>query len=311
MRICSLLPSATEMLYELGAGDSVFGVTFECDYPPEARQKRVVVRTRLRHSLNPAEIDRQVREFVATGESLYEVDGAAIQAIQPDLVITQDLCHVCAASSGDLASALKGLTHQPEVLSLSPQSLADVWDDIQKIGAATSLSHRAGTLVGELKERLDRVQQAVAFSSARPRVACLEWLAPPFAAGHWVPQMVACAGGVDVLGKAATPGFQTSWDDVLKASPEVIVVMPCGYNLEQTIDEFNSLTLPAGWKSLPAVRDGKVYAVDGSGYFSRPGPRLAGGVEILASILHPEESRTVPPPGSFAKVARVTNTRGA
>jgi iron complex transport system substrate-binding protein len=311
MRICSLLPSATETLYALGAGDSVFGVTFECDYPPEARQKRVVVRTRLRHSQNPAEIDRQVREFIARGESLYEVDGAAIQEIQPDLIITQDLCHVCAASSGDLASALARLTHQPEVLSLSPQSLADVWDDIQKIGAAASRSHRASTLVEELKDRLARVHQAVAVSSARPRVACLEWLAPPFAAGHWVPQMVACAGGVDVLGKASTPGFQTNWDDVLKTCPEVIVVMPCGYNLEQTLDEFNLLTLPAGWESLPAVRDGKVYAVGGSGYFSRPGPRLAGGVEILAGILHPEESQTVPLPGSFAKVERATSTRGA
>lgn len=306
MRICSLLPSATETLYELGAGDSVAGVTFECDFPPEARGKRVIVHTRLGHSEDPAEIDRQVNEFVARGESLYQIDGTAVQDIQPDLIITQDLCHVCAASPGDLASVLASLPRQPEVLSLSPQSLADVWNDIRKVGAATARSHRASALVEELEERLARVQQAVAVSPARPRVACLEWLAPPFIAGHWVPEMVAYAGGVDVLGKAAVPGFRTAWYDVLKARPDVMIIMPCGYSLEQAVTEFNSLTPPDGWDSLPAVRGGNVFAVDASGYFSRPGPRLAGGVEILASILHPEEAPTVPPPGSFARVARTT-----
>lgn len=306
MRICSMLPSATETLFELGVGDSVLGVTFECDYPPEARQKRVIVRTRLSHSQNPAKINRQVNEFVARGESLYEVDIEALQAIQPDLIITQDLCHVCAASPGDLASALAAVERTPQILSLSPQSLADVWSDIQKIGAATACSHRAGELVEKLKERLSSVGKAVALSPARPRVACIEWMDPPFAAGHWVPEMVDCAGGIDVLGIAAKPGYRTTWADVLKANPEIIVIMPCGYNLEQAVKEINALTLPEGWESLPAVRDGNIFAVDASGYFSRPGPRLAGGVEILASILHPETATAMPPPASCAKLTPIT-----
>jgi iron complex transport system substrate-binding protein len=305
MRICSLLPSATEALFELGAGDSVAGVTFECDFPTEAKTKRVVVRTRLKHSEDPLEIDRQVKDFVARGESLYEIDHAAIQAIEPDLIITQDLCHVCAASPGDLASALDALGRKPEVLSLNPQSLGDVWKDILAIGRAIGRISQARELVAELEGRVSAVARAVSDSSIRPRVACLEWLEPPFVGGHWVPEMVACAGGVDVFGKAAEPSFRQTWKEVLKANPEVIVVMPCGYGLEQAVKEFSVMTLPDGWESLQAVRDGRVFAVDASGYFSRPGPRLAGGVEILAGILHPETLPTPREP-SGSVVARIT-----
>jgi iron complex transport system substrate-binding protein len=303
MRICSLLPSATETLFELGAGDSLFGVTFECDYPAEAMQKRVIVRTRLSHSANSAEIDRQVSEFVRRGESLYEVDREAIQAIQPDLIITQDLCHVCAASPGDLATILSALDRQPEILSLNPQSLADVWNDIQAIGTAIGKADQARELVTQLEGRVAAIAQASSRSSIRHRVACLEWLDPLFAAGHWVPEMVESAGGIDVLGKAGKSSYRTTWEGVLNANPEIIVIMPCGYNLEGALKEFNALTLPDGWESLPAVRDGNIFAVDASGYFSRPGPRLAGGVEILAAILHPETAPAPPPPASCAKVA--------
>ncbi len=311
MRICSLLPSATEILFALGVGDSVSGVTFECDYPHAARTKQVIVRTRLKHSEDSSEIDRQVNDFVLRGESLYEVDIEAFQAIQPDLIITQDLCHVCAASPGDLASALAALERKPEILSLSPQSLADVWKDILAIGTAVGRVSQARELVDQLEGRVAAVAQAVSHSSTRPRVACLEWLEPPFVAGHWVPEMVASAGGVDALGEKGKPSARTKWEDVLKANPEIIVIMPCGYNLGQAVEEFNVLSLPAGWESLPAVRHGNVFAVDASGYFSRPGPRLAGGVEILAGILHPETAPAAPPPPSFAKLAPVTRaTRG-
>jgi iron complex transport system substrate-binding protein len=306
MRICSLLPSATETLYALGAGSQVAGVTFECDFPPEASSKRVVVRTRLRSSLNAAEIDRQVNEFVARGESLYEVDGEAIEAIQPDLIITQDLCHVCAASPGDLASSLQALPHAPEILSLNPQSLADVWNDIEKIGDAARCGRQARRLVQELKDRTAAVERAAALSPAWPRVACLEWLDPPFAAGHWVPEMVACAGGADVLGRAAKPGYRTTWEAVLKAKPEVIFIMPCGYDLRHAMEEFSRMDLPDGWEALPAARDERVFVVDASGYFSRPGPRLAGGVEILAGVIHPNHAPVPPPPSSVEKVARRT-----
>jgi iron complex transport system substrate-binding protein len=307
MRICSLLPSATETLFELGAGKLVAGVTFECDFPPEAKAKRVVVRTRLEHSEDPVEIDRQVKNFVARGESLYEVDHEAVQAIEPDLIITQDLCHVCAASPGDLGSALATLARKPEVLSLNPRSIGDVWKDILSIGRAIGRTSQAHVLVAELEGRVSAVAKAVSVSPNRPRVACLEWLDPPFIAGHWVPEMVACAGGIDVFGKAGKPSYRTNWEDVLNTNPEVIVIMPCGYGLEQAVRQFNVMTLPEGWESLQAVRDKRVFAVDGSGYFSRPGPRLAKGVEILASILHPE-SLPAPHESSSSIVARVTRS---
>lgn len=264
-----------------------------------------MVRTRLKHSEEPLEIDRQVKDFVARGESLYEIDLAALQTIQPDLVITQDLCHVCAASPDDLASALGVLGRKPEVLSLNPRSLGDVWKDIEAIGRAIGRINQARELVAELKRRVSAVARAVSHLSIRPRVACLEWLHPPFVAGHWVPEMVACAGGVDVSGTAAKPSFRLTWEAVLKANPEVIVLMPCGYGLEQAVKEFNKMTLPKGWESLQAVKDGRVFAVDGSGYFSRPGPRLAGGVEILGSIIHPE-SLSAPREGIGSAVARIT-----
>lgn len=308
MRICSLLPSATEILFELGAGDALFGVTFECDHPPEARQKRVIVRTRLSHSANSAEIDREVSEFVARGESLYEVDREAVQAIQPDLIITQDLCHVCAASPGDLATVLAALERQPEILSLNPQSLSDVWNDIQAIGTAIGKADQARELVTQLESRVAAIAQAASRSSIRPRVACLEWLDPLFAAGHWVPEMVESSGGIDVLGKAGKRSYRITWDDVLNANPEIILIMPCGYNLDGAIKEFNALTPPDGWESLSAVRDGNVFAVDASGYFSRPGPRLAVGVEILAGILQPEAALAPPPPASCVKVAPIART---
>lgn len=304
MRICSLIPSATETLFAIGAGECVAGVTFECDFPAEARLKRVIVRTRLTATHNPAEIDRQVNEFVSRGESLYEIDAEMLKEIQPDLIITQDLCHVCAASPGDLASVLAKLQKSPAVLSLDPQSLADVWNDIQKVGEATRRSRQATELVSELKNRVEKVRQATARAAARPRVVCLEWVDPPFVAGHWVPEMVAIAGGVDVLGDAAKPGVRTTWSEVLAVRPEVIVVMPCGYDLRHTLEEFNRMALPEGWESLPAVVNDRVYAVDGSAYFSRPGPRLAGGVEILAGILHPELAPVTPPPESVEKATR-------
>ncbi len=308
MRICSLLPSATEILFELGAADSVAGVTFECDFPPEARTKRVVVRTRLEHSEDPVEIDRQVQDFVSRGESLYEIDRAAVEAIEPDLIITQDLCHVCAASPGDLASALATLRRKPEVLSLNPHSLGDVWKDILAVGSAIGRVSQARELVDELERRVSAVAQAVSHSSKRPRVVCLEWLDPLFVGGHWVPEMVACAGGVDVFGKAAQPSYRQTWEAVLKANPEVMVIMPCGYGLPQAVKGFTAMPLPEGWELIPAVRDGRVFAVDASGYFSRPGPRLAGGVEILASILHPE-SLSAPHELGSSIMARITRSR--
>ncbi len=290
MRICSLLPSATEMLYALGMGDSVVGITHECDFPPAARSKRVVVSSRLPHTSDSAEIDRLVREFTDRGESIYRIDGEAIREIDPDLIITQDLCHVCAASPDDLAAALASLPRTPRVISLNPHSLADVWNDVLTIGAATGRDAEAQALVHKLIAQVDDVARAVAQVSAgqpRPRVACLEWLDPPFNAGHWVPEMVALAGGEDVLGRAGIPSISLEWDHILSTQPEVIMVMPCGYEAPRATEEFARTKFPAGWANLPAVNQGRVFTSDANAYFSRPGPRLADGVAILASAINP------------------------
>jgi iron complex transport system substrate-binding protein len=301
MRICSFLPSATETLYALGLGDSVVGVTFECDFPPEARAKRVLVHSRLRGSQDAGEIDREVGEFVARGESLYAVDEAALRDAAPDLVVTQELCHVCASTPGDLASSLALLPRAPQVLSLGAQTLAGVWKDIRNLGAATGRGTQAEQLVRELERRLATVEQAVAADANRPRVVCLDWLDPPFVAGHWVPEMVALAGGIDALGEPGEPAFRTTWENVLNVEPEVILMMPCGYHLEGVFGELEKTKLPEGWNTLPAARDGRVFAVDASSYFSRPGPRLATGVEILAAVLHPDYVNVQAPAASFAR----------
>jgi iron complex transport system substrate-binding protein len=287
MRICSLLPSATETLYALGIGDSVVGITHECDYPPEAAEKPVLIRPRVDPAASPAEVDEQVRELIGRGESIYGVDDELLRRLQPDLIITQDLCHVCAASPDDLATALTRLEKMPRVLSLTPHTIADVWDDIRRIGDATGHAAEAEALVTALKRRVSDVEKAVSSASERPKVVCLEWLDPAYVGGHWVPQMVARAGGVDAQGCPGEPSFRVPWSRVLEARPEVIVVMPCGYNLARTVEEFNKIKLPAGWAELPAVRDHRVFAVDANSYFSRPSPRLADGVALLAHLFHP------------------------
>ncbi len=240
MRICSFLASATETLYALSLGDSIVGVTYECDFPPNAKTKPVVVHTKLPHASSPAEIDRLVREFLARGESFYRVEIELLSRLQPDLIVTQDLCHVCAASPGDLGSALSALPGPPRVVSLSPQTINDVWKDILLLGEVTGRVKEASELVAELQRRMAAIECAVA-GALRPRVICLEWLDPPFAAGHWLPEMVVCAGGIDVLGRAGQPGFRLSWEAVVRSEADIVVLMPCGYDLEETLSEFTKL----------------------------------------------------------------------
>jgi len=304
MRICSLLPSATEILFALGLGDQIVGVSHECDSPPEARAKPVLIVSRISHMESAAAIDRQVREFLERGESLYSVDLAALGAIEPDLIITQDLCHVCAATPDDLGAALTHLPRQPQVVTLNPHSLADVCADIRAVAEATGRSGQATAVIAEFERNVAQVERTVA-GLPRPRVVCLEWLDPPYVAGHWVPEMVARAGGIDALGRAGEPSFRVEWKTILAARPEVIVIMPCGYGLEQVTKEFRDLTLPKGWHGLPAVRNGHVFLVGASGYFSRPGPRLAAGVAILADALHLGEQVNLTPTGAGLVLARV------
>ena len=288
MRIVSLLPSATETLFALGLGEQVVGVSHECDFPPAAKSKTCVVRSRIPKELSPAEIDRLVREHVERGESIYAVDRDLMEELQPDLVVTQDLCHVCAATPEELGAVLAKMSKQPEVLSLDPLDLGDVWRDILWIGEATGRRERAQEFVEEIGRRLAQIEIDAAYAGRRPRAAVLEWLDPFYVGGHWVPEMVAKAGGVDVLGKVKKPSFRVSLEQIVEAAPEVLLVAPCGYDAEKTREEYLSMPFPETWKSMPAVRNGRVYAMNANDYVSRPAGRLVTGIEAMAKALHPE-----------------------
>ena len=292
MQICSFFPSATEILYALELGDSVAGVTFECDYPPEARQKPVVVDTALRPGLTPEEIDRQVSNYASDGESPYIVDLEALARIQPDLVVTQGLCDVCAVGTPHFAKALAELSPPPKVLPLSPHTLADVLADIEKVGDATERRQQAAKLIARLRERIARVQ---ARPRAIPQIACLEWLNPLYNAGHWVPDMVKIAGGCDSLAAPGEYSARITQEAVISRNPEVLVIMPCGYDAQRAREEYRRTVFPVGWKDIRAVRNRRVYAVDASAYFSRPGPRLIDGIEILYALFHQHFSESLPP----------------
>ena len=287
MRIASLLPSATEILFALHLDHEIVGVSHECDFPPRARTKTVVIHSRLPHDSSPLEIDAQVRDFIARGESLYAVDAGLLEQLAPDLIVTQDLCHVCAASPDDLAAALARFPWRPEVLCLNPQELGDVWRDILLVGEETGRALRAESLVETIGARLGEIELQIRGIINRPRVVLLEWLQPFYVGGHWVPEMIASAGGLDLLGQPKTPSFRVTLEEIFAAAPDVLLIAPCGYTKEQARDEYLSLAFPLEWHSIPAVRDGQVYALDANSYVSRPGPRLITGVAAMAKILHP------------------------
>ena len=292
MQICSFLPSATEILYALGVGESVAGVTFECDYPPEAASKPVVVDTILRHGLSQADIDYDVNQYSSHGESLYRVDVERLEAIRPDLIVTQELCDVCAVSSSHLAKALYRLLNKPAVLTLTPHTLDDVFTDIERVGLATQREIQAQELVASLRRRVERIRSRD--KRQAPRVACLEWLSPPFNGGHWIPEMVTFAGGIDPLGKLGEDSYRMPWQQILDADPEVVLVMPCGYDLERAISEYRSTELPPNWGNVSAVRNGRVYALNATAYFSRPGPRLVDGLEIMYALFQEDFDIALP-----------------
>jgi iron complex transport system substrate-binding protein len=282
VRIASLLPSATEILFAIGAGDDVAGVTFECDYPEEARNRRIISTSALRPGMTPAEIDAEVRQRIAAGEDLYHLDEGALSEIAPDLVVTQDLCAVCAVDVSSVDAAMAHLGCDGKVLTVDPQTLDEVIASIVTIGTATGHEAAARGLAVEAKARLELVSAAVA-GLARPKVAVVEWTDPPFCAGHWVPDMVAAAGGIAVLGRPGENSQRISWPDVAKAAPDLIVVAPCGYRLEGAIG-LAEQALEEGL-TPPGV---PVWAVDADAAYVRPGPRLVDGVEALAGVLHPD-----------------------
>ena len=303
MRIATLLPSATEIVCALGLADSIVGVTHECDYPPEICGRPRVVWAKIDSAaLGSAEIDAQVGRALSRGESLYEIDIDTLRAIRPDLLITQDLCDVCALPGADVESIVQALPGPPKVLRLHPHSLADILGDILAVGAATNRTAEARRLVAALRTRIARVD-ASARGRVRPRVCCLEWMDPPFCAGHWVPEMVALAGGDDVLGRAGRPSFRVEWAAVAAANPEVVVLMPCGHNLGRVCREGAALAARTEWRALAATASGRVYATDANGFFSRSGPRVVDGLEMLGAMLHPEAATWTTPPGSWAALS--------
>jgi len=293
MRIVSLLPSATEIVYALGLAEHLIGVTDECDWPPEARRMRVVSRSALPPVAEPAEIDRLVSASIGGGQPLYRLDTDAIGELRPDLVLAQDLCAVCAVPSGQVNQALDVLGCQAEVISLDPSSLDEVLDGVLQVGKAAGVPERAEEVVAGLRNRLADVQAAVA-GLERPRVFALEWGHPPFCGGHWVPEMLQVAGGEPVLACPGAPSVRVTWAQIEAVAPQVVVFMPCGYGLQAAAEEA-SRTL-VGRPELAGVE--AIVAVDASAYCSRPGPRLVDGVEILAAALHP--GRLPPPPAGTA-----------
>jgi iron complex transport system substrate-binding protein len=284
-----LLPSATEMVFALGLGDQLEGVTYECDYPAEARSKPVVSDTALPKDrpLSAGEVDRLVGEFMARQEPIYVLDKALIQKIQPDLILAQDLCRVCAVPSGQVEDALSELGCRAEVISLDPNTLDDILDGLLSVGRATETEANAGALVSELRDRVERVR-ARALRLPSIRTLALEWGDPPFAGGHWIPGMVQAAGGTNLLSASGEPSQQVTWTSIQNAAPEVVVFMPCGYYLDEAQTEIEKLLEIPDLADTPAARGGGVFVTDASSYFSRPGPRVVDGLEILAWTIHPE-----------------------
>jgi iron complex transport system substrate-binding protein len=302
MKILSLLPSATEIVYALGLEDDLVGVTSDCDYPPEAAQKPLISRTALPVDVAspPGEIDRLVTEQVARGEALYTIDAEAVARAQPDMILAQDLCRVCAVPSGQVEDALAKIGCEAEVLSLDPSTLDDVIEGITAVGSRTGRDERAAQLVAGLRTRVAAVQVATR-GLDRPATLALEWLDPPFVGGHWVPEMVERAGGRVLIADAGQPSRRVQWDEIAAARPEVVVFIPCGYGLAQALEQARHLLAVPEIAGSPAGQAGRVLAADASSYFSRPGPRLVSGLEALAWALHPEAVGP-PPPGTMAVV---------
>ena len=282
MRIASLIPSATEALFALGLGERVVAVTHECDYPPEAMLLPRLTTSVIEEGLPPAEVDARVREVTGRGEALYTLDEGRLSELEPDLIVTQALCAVCAVSYDDVRAVAARLPSHPAVISLDPATLDEVLGDLVRLAGAAGEPGRGERLRAELEQRLAAVEHAVA-GAGRPRLVALEWLDPPFIGGHWVPEMVALAGGLDPLGEPAVKSRTATWDELAAAEPDLAVVMPCGLYAEQAAEQ-----ALASRDHLAALGSARAVAVDAASSFSRPGPRLVDGVELLGHLLHPD-----------------------
>jgi iron complex transport system substrate-binding protein len=288
MRIVSLLPSATEIVCSLGLGEQLVGVTHECDYPAFVRDLPKVTRTLIRTAASSGEIDRLVREQLATSRALYTLDAALLEELRPDLIVTQALCDVCAVAEEEVRAAACRLPGAPRVINLEPQRLADVFAAIRQVAQAADVERHGDEVVQELTARVEAVVSRTAALERRPRVALLEWLDPPFSSGHWNPELVRLAGGVEGLGREGQPSRTLRWDEIAAWAPEVVLIACCGFSIERTRQDLPALGEIPEWRALPAVAAGRVYVADGSQYFNRPGPRLVDSLEILAHAISPQ-----------------------
>ena len=289
MRICSLLPSATEIVCALGLGDQLGAVTHECDFPPEVSTLPPITRSAIDHSGSSSrEIHHHINKAVHTGSCIYDLDQDLLKELQPDLILTQELCQVCAVSYGSVQEVVRLLEGKRKVLSLEPTSLSEILQTIEQVAKFTGMTEKALRIVAKLQQRIDLITALAASAQSRPRVFAMEWLNPPLVGGHWVPEMIESAGETDRLGSKGLPSFEVSWSQISQYDPQIAVWMPCGFDLARTQEETTQVELPQEWHSMKAATSGHIYAVDRSAYSNRPGPRIVDGLQILAEIIHPE-----------------------
>ena len=286
MRICSLLPSATEIAFALGLGDQVVAVSHECDYPQEASNRPVLTKSTIHQKIHGSlEVDREVEH---RGGDIYEIDEKLLEKLKPDLILTQELCHVCAVSYTRVKEAARVLDADTRIVSLEPTNLEEIVDNILLVGRMTGRLAEAEKLGSQMMRRINRVKEKTRAAGRKPRVFFMEWLQPPWAGGHWIPEMIDYSGGVDGLGRPSKPSYRIGWDEVVRYQPEIIVLSPCGFDTKQVMEAAHVLASYDGWEKIPAFESSRIYAVNASTYFSRSGPRVVDGLEILAHITHPE-----------------------
>ena len=288
-RIISFLPAATEMVFALGLGDALVGVSHECDFPPAAKTKPVVVKPALAlEKMTLREIDAAVAARVGSGQNLYAVDESLLRELKPNLILTQNLCQVCGPSGNEITVVLKTLQPKPEIFWLTPLSLADIFQNLRDLAGVTGRTAQADELIASAHKRLQTISSRAQHAARRPKVFCLEWVDPHYCCGHWVPEMIELAGGVDALGRRGAEAVRAAWPDIAAWAPEILIVSPCGFDTNQAVAQAEQLLRQPGWTDLPAVRNGRVFAVNANAYFARPGPRVVDGVELLAHLIHPE-----------------------
>jgi iron complex transport system substrate-binding protein len=302
LRIISFLPAATEMAFALGLGDQLIGVSHECDFPAAAKKKPIVVKPALPlEKMSLREIDGAVAARIGSGQSLYEVDEKLLRELRPNLILTQNLCQVCGPAGNEVTVVLKTLSPKPEIVWMTPHSIGDIFQNVRDLGNATGRPEKVEQLVASLGDRLEKISDR-AKNISRPKVFCLEWVDPYYCCGHWVPEMIELARGVDALGRRGADSVRIPWSDIAAWAPEILIVSPCGFNTGKAVEQTKQLLRQPGWRELPAVRNDRVYAVNANAYFARPGPRVVEGVELLAHLIHPEVFDWRGPADAFQKI---------